>query len=70
MKNKMSLTRYRFYICESLILTDIGGSIYSHNIIDIPSNRLKDILKAIPHLCNSIAKCDINEVFYKLNIEL
>lgn len=55
---------------KDIILTDIGESIYSHNIIDIPSNRLKDILKAIPHLCNSIVKCDINEVFYKLNIEL
>lgn len=55
---------------KDIILTDIGESIYSHNIIDIPSNRLKDILKAIPHLCNSIAKCDINEVFYKLNIGL
>lgn len=55
---------------KDIILTDIGESIYSHNIINIPSNRLKDILKAIPHLCNSIVKCDINEVFYKLNIEL
>ena len=55
---------------KDIILTDIGESIYSHNIINIPSYRLKDILKAIPLLCNSIVKCDINEVFYKLNIGL